>query len=201
MSRNLVVFCPGYSGLPPKRYNPLLKRLEPEFDTVSINYRNFGRGDITDTAGRVLRVIRPLREKYDHISFIGHSMGGLVARKALVIDPSVGDSLITIGTPHRGTQAAMTLLSGLLGGWSVNQMRPGSLFLSYLDQKNLQDNLPILTITGQWDFLVPDGSIATGDKDIKNVKIPRGEHTLMLASTRVYGEIYCWLKYEVLNEL
>lgn len=185
MNKNLIVFCPGFSGLPPKRFNPLLRRLESDFDVVSMGYESFGRGDITDTAKTILHVVKPLRELYAHITFLGHSMGGLVARKVLSLDPTVGDSLVTIGTPHKGTQAAIWPF------WSIAQMKPYSKFLTYLGKPEV----PTLTLTGAWDFLVPDGSMP----GIKNIVIPKGEHSLMLASSRVYGEIYCWLKYELLE--
>jgi len=199
MANNLIVFCPGYSGLPPARFNPLLKKFSKDgFDIVSIRYENFGRGDITDTAKRAIRVTRPLRTYYDHISFIGHSMGGLVARKALNLSPMVGDSLVTIGTPHRGVQGASGAFTGL-GGKAALQMRSHSKFLTNLGPVTH----PTLTLTGDWDILVPDASVPLHEAslNVKNLKIPRGEHTGMLGSNRVYGEIYSWLTYEVLNTL
>ena len=61
----------------------------------------------------------PLRERprpeEERITFIGHSMGGLVARCLLEsrpLGPVLGRRLITIGTPHRGAPMAYLHLIG-----------------------------------------------------------------------------------------
>lgn len=200
MQNNLIVYLPGYSGMPPAKLNPLLRRFSQEgFDTLSINYKNFGRGDITDTAKRVNRVIHPLKGKYDWITLIGHSMGGLVARKMLCQDISVADSLITLGSPHRGTQAASRPF-WWLGGKAVGQMQSASKFLAYLGWPQK----PTLTVTAKWDVLVPDGSwplLSEYEKaHVSNIQVPGG-HLGLILSSRVFGEIYSWLQYEVIDEL
>lgn len=204
---NLVIFCPGYSGLPPKKLNPLLYRFHREgWKTVSVNYRNFGRGDITSTAERVVHVANLYRKDFDHVALIGHSMGGLVARKALLMDSTIGDSLVTLGSPHRGTQAANTAF-WWLGGWSVGQMKPDSRFLTHLNYPTT----PTLTVTGTKDLLVKDGSIgvrvlsaraARGKEiqDVTNLELPN-THMGLITNPRVFGEVYCWLQYEQVGEL
>ena len=55
------------------------------------------------------------RPEEERITFIGHSMGGLVARCFLEshpLGPVLGRRLITIGTPHRGAPAAYLHLIG-----------------------------------------------------------------------------------------
>ncbi len=37
---------------------------------------------------------------------VGHSMGGLVARHLAAADPGLAAGLVTLGTPHRGSEAA-----------------------------------------------------------------------------------------------
>lgn len=194
MPNNLIVYTPGYSGMPPAKLNPLLRKFSNEgFDTLSINYKNFGRQDISDTARRTVKVLSPLRDSYNHITLLGHSMGGLVARKALSLSPRLADSLVTIGSPHKGSEAALRPFARLFGGRSVRQMTPDSKYLKYLGEPTV----PTLTLTGEWDALVKDASLPCA----KNITIPHGEHSAMLFSDRVFGEIYSWLQYEVISEL
>lgn len=64
--------------------------------------------------GRRLPRKRRLRQE-ERITFIGHSMGGLIARSFLEstpLGPVVGRRLITIGTPHRGAPLAYLHLIG-----------------------------------------------------------------------------------------
>ncbi len=69
--------------------------------------------------------IRALAQTSKDVVVIAHSMGGLVARRALSQDPSLPISkIITLGTPHAGTLLAHTAI-----GENGRQMRPHSQFL------------------------------------------------------------------------
>lgn len=67
----------------------------------------------------------------DHVQLVGHSMGGIIARtyvQTLGGDETV-DTVITLGSPHRGTHAARL-------GWgpSATQLRPGSSLMRTLEE-------------------------------------------------------------------
>ena len=67
----------------------------------------------------------------DRVHVVGHSLGGLIARYYVQRrggDERV-DTLVTLGTPHRGTVAAYLLPTGL-----ARQLRPGSALLEELDE-------------------------------------------------------------------
>jgi hypothetical protein len=68
---------------------------------------------------------------YERIHVIGHSLGGLIARYH--VQRQGGDrrveSLVTLGTPHRGSVLAHVLPTPL-----VRQLRPGSPVLRELEQ-------------------------------------------------------------------
>ncbi|GAA3434294.1 esterase/lipase family protein [Kutzneria kofuensis] len=67
----------------------------------------------------------------DRVHVVGHSLGGLIARYYVQRrggDERV-DTLVTLGTPHRGTVAAYLLPTGL-----ARQLRPGSPLLAELDE-------------------------------------------------------------------
>lgn len=67
----------------------------------------------------------------ERVQIVGHSMGGMVARtyvQTMGGDECV-DTVITLGTPHRGTHAAR-----FGAGPAARQMRPGSAFLRTLEE-------------------------------------------------------------------
>lgn len=200
MPTNLIAYLPGYTGLPPAKYNPLLKRFrDAGYDTISVNYTYFGRGSIANTAKRTNRVLEPLRQHYEHITLVGHSMGGLVARKALIDNPQVSDSLVTLGSPHRGVQAAIRPF-WWLGGKSVKEMGRTSKFLADLDLAHILEDIPTLTISGQRDLIVKDASMNVIDPAIKHIEVPT-THLGLILSPRVYGEIAAWLTYDILDSV
>ncbi|EWM15669.1 triacylglycerol lipase [Kutzneria sp. 744] len=67
----------------------------------------------------------------DRVHVVGHSLGGLIAR--YYVQRRGGDeridTLVTLGTPHRGTVAAYLMPTGL-----ARQLRPGSQLLAELDE-------------------------------------------------------------------
>lgn len=210
MPKNLIVYFPGYTGMPKSMFNPLLRKFRRDgFTTYSVKYNLFGRGDISDLAKSAVEQISKLdMPRYDSVTFIGHSMGGLVARKTAnsIVSP---DFLITLGSPHKGVQSALSPFSWI-GGHSVLQMRPKSTYSQYL----AYPDIPTLAVTGDWDYIVRDGSAVEiyrkgpdpygPDKskhDPKNIKIPRTTHLGLITNYRTYGEIYSWLVYEQLDTL
>lgn len=202
-SKNLIIYFPGYTGLPKSKFNPLLRKFRRDgFTTYSVKYNLFGRGDISDLAREAAKQIFKHVDitKFDTVTYIGHSMGGLVARKVASTVSRGCDYLITLGSPHRGVQAASGPFAWL-GGKSVLQMRQGSQFL----MRCADIGVPALAITGEWDLLVKDASVNTdvpGDcrTQIKNIKVPT-THIGLITGYRTYGEIYSWLVYDQFNKL
>ena len=93
---------------------------------VNINVLTVLTGDVRSAAAELGRHVDRLRERTgsDSVHIIGHSLGGLIARyfvQRLDGDTAV-DTLITLGSPHRGS-----MLAHLLPGTAlVRQLRPGS---------------------------------------------------------------------------
>jgi triacylglycerol lipase len=80
---------------------------------------------IPERAAQLARLLESL--PHDRVVVVAHSMGGLDARWALCregVAPRVA-SLITIGTPHRGTPIADLLTRGPLGGARASLARFG----------------------------------------------------------------------------
>jgi len=79
------------------------------FDAVLLDYD--WRRDVATLGGRLAE--RLAADGHDQVAIVGHSLGGLVARAALTHD--VGNrvtQLITLGTPHAGSAAAIQALRG-----------------------------------------------------------------------------------------
>ncbi|MGE3975340.1 MAG: lipase family alpha/beta hydrolase [Bdellovibrionales bacterium] len=84
--------------------------LRPFKDLKMLPLLGMGRGSAESMGERALKALKadPQYQKAEKIHLVGHSLGGLVARY-LVHDPEVRSktlSVVTIGTPHRGTPAA-----------------------------------------------------------------------------------------------
>ena len=79
------------------------------FDTILLDYD--WRRDVSTLGTRLAE--RLASDGHDRIALVGHSMGGLVARAALTHDVgSRVSQVITLGTPHSGSAAAIQALRG-----------------------------------------------------------------------------------------
>ena len=120
MPKHLVVLTHGLAGSPDELYfiqKTLIKHYEAEPDLVfkipCCNHRRTSDG-IMNGAARLFEWIRKQTSecKYDRISFISHSLGGIYARCAakLLYDNGLIPSklkpvnFITLATPHLGSQ-------------------------------------------------------------------------------------------------
>ncbi|KAI1192246.1 Alpha/Beta hydrolase protein [Nemania serpens] len=101
-------------------------------------------GTIRDTARTLFQQLKDKREDLGYsdipIVFIGHSLGGIVIKQALVLaEQSEHDfpgmtkhtkGIVFFGTPHRGADAAQwALLATKIAGAVVPRLRPGHLKL------------------------------------------------------------------------
>ncbi len=99
---------------------------------VTVNYSSL-TGDIRALAHRLAAVVEQVTEEtgYERVHIVGHSMGGLIAR--YYVQRLEGDArvhtLVTLGTPHQGTNLAYALPHPL-----VRQLRPGSDVVRELEQ-------------------------------------------------------------------
>lgn len=169
-----------------------------EADTYRFSYRGgstrenpYDKADTTQDireSGRRLRELLARLEAENPgvpIDIVAHSQGGLVARQALTdeVDPGDGrlpkvNSLVTLGTPHRGTPAATasamiahTMPGDVLltaahtalpneidpAGTSVHQMAEHSTFMRRLNSKPLPAGVRVTSIGAREDLYVPAG--------------------------------------------
>ena len=87
----------------------------------------------------------------NQVILVGHSMGGLVARAYLRrFGASRVEKLVTMGTPHHGS-----LLAWGFPGRDLEQMRPGSEWLSELNRQESEPApVPITSIWSRHDSMV-----------------------------------------------
>lgn len=122
------------------------------------------------TSGSVEKMAIELRDTVDRrvkggrIHVVAHSLGGLVARtwiQALGGERRVS-TLVTLGTPHRGTYPSWYAPSAML-----QQLRPDSPFIAYLDSLPPPVRTRCVSIGAVSDHLVVPGTSAHA---------PFGEH-------------------------
>ena len=153
--------------------------------------------DIRTSARRLQELLARLEAENPGvpIDVVAHSQGGLVARTALTdegepTDPRLPkvNSLITLGSPHKGAPAATgltmfghttpgeVLITGAhaalpdqidLGSTSVTQMAEHSKFLARLSRKPLPAGLKVTSIAAREDLTVPAGqTVLAGAKNV-----------------------------------
>lgn len=134
-----VLLLHGYLGTG-TAWGPLVRRLHTAgfVHVFALRYDSLSAG-VPELAEVLTDAVRTTMARTGHtgVHLVGHSLGGLVVRYAvqrLGLD-RVTRSVVTIGTPHRGSR-----LARLGVGPAVAQLRPGSVLLR---------QLPPLTQTGQ----------------------------------------------------
>lgn len=125
---------------------------------------------------------------YEKIYLMGHSMGGLIARKAEMFAHRDLDGLITIATPHYGTAMAHLPLGGV--SKSVTQMRLNSDFLLELDANPAK--VPVYSMACRFDELVWPLNSAIY-KDSAKVSVYNMTHVMPIFSTRVASDVLSWV--------
>jgi pimeloyl-ACP methyl ester carboxylesterase len=96
----------------------LVRRLAADFDVFGFSYAQSIPVDAIARSPGLRRAVGQLkRAGYTNIVLIGHSAGGVVARRFVEQFPDVGvTKVITIAAPHEGVAWARALLLGLPGG-------------------------------------------------------------------------------------
>jgi pimeloyl-ACP methyl ester carboxylesterase len=153
-ARPLVVFVPGW-GDDGTRFREMALRFELQGQQVAC-YDYDQRQSLEESSGRLARDLEELETRLQpsRIVVLGHSMGGLVARRALVQDRKdalrSGEGftyrLITVASPFGGirssadcgrnwlhalTFGASALVCSLVAGNTWQELPPGSAFVTH----------------------------------------------------------------------
>lgn len=180
-------------------------------DTVRFSYNGgttqdttYGPRDTTQDlrrmADQLLAVLQEVRRQHpaEAVDIIGHSQGGLIARRALAYGYDAGDpsyprvaNLITLATPHTGADLAtaatmvaktstgeyvgkatdgVQLLPFDLTGDSIDQMSETSWFLTELNRAKPPDGVRFTSIGARGDWIVP--ALHTRSPGSRDVIVP-----------------------------
>jgi triacylglycerol esterase/lipase EstA (alpha/beta hydrolase family) len=123
------------------------------------------------------------------VAIVGHSMGGLVARAYLRRHGAekVG-TVITIGTPHRGSVHAW-----LFPGVSLGQLRPANAWLAELGRAPASKEVRIVSIWSWHDSMVaPQTSAELAGAE--NIALAGIGHNALVTNERVYDIVATELK-------
>jgi pimeloyl-ACP methyl ester carboxylesterase len=157
---------------------------------LTLNYSPFTQ-DVRSAAARLERLVeRTCAETgYERVHVVGHSLGGLVAR--YYVQRMGGDSrvhtLVTLGSPHSGTNAAYLLPQRL-----VRQLRPGSELMQELAAPAAGCRTRFVAYWSDLDqLIVPKRSakLEHADLQVRNVLLRGVGHMSLPICGRVVHEI------------
>lgn len=130
----------------------------------------------------------------DRVHVIGHSLGGLIARyyvQRLGGDARV-DTLVTLGTPHRGSQIAHLLPPAVV----PRQLQPGSDLLTELTEPATGCRTRFLAVWSRMDQLIipqRNARLEHPDLQVTNVRLDHVGHMAMTIDPEVVHLVACTL--------
>jgi triacylglycerol lipase len=139
------------------------------------------------------------RHGFDRFHIVGHSKGGLVARR--YVQHYGGrervKSVITLGTPHHGTPTALVGVA-LMGFGAIRssarELLPRSKLISQLGRDNFPAEIPLTSIYSREDLVCPYWASVLhpkpGEEDhLVNVEIRRVGHSQLVWDPAVYRAV------------
>jgi triacylglycerol lipase len=162
----------------------LQKALSGQFKCLSVDSIDLGApfaslDSYVDVLDQHIKMLR--QNKNVEIILIGHSMGGLVCRAWLSANEGTNiRRLITIGTPHQGSQCA-----NLLSARNLKQMRPESVWLQKLPAEPTIKTTAIYSVHD--NLVIPFTSGFSNDFD--SVQLAETGHLGLLFDKRVIDSV------------
>ncbi|NBX92578.1 MAG: alpha/beta fold hydrolase [Proteobacteria bacterium] len=142
-------------------------------------------------AERVRCEVDKLREEYqtDQIDIVAHSMGGIIARYYLqkLNGDGVAKNLITLGTPHQGTQwSKYSLLP------HIRELQPASNLLKELNGLEPPQKTRAVSVSGTLDIMMSPAT-APQWSGVRHIELKNVGHAGLLFSKRVFQIVACHL--------
>lgn len=135
------------------------------------------------------------RHSFDALHIVGHSKGGLVARR--YVQHYGGDKrvkgLITLGTPHHGTPTALVGV-GLMGmglvSSSAGDLLPRSRVVAAVNRDTFPAHVPLVSVYSKEDVVCPHWSSTlrprAGESSMSNVMVRNVGHSQLAWDPGVY---------------
>lgn len=157
-----VLLVPGWGDQAPDLDGFVVRLVEAGWPRTRVSVLDFRNpvGSNLDHAEEVARAVEALRTltRSERVDIVAHSMGGLAVRHYLQFEGGAERvrRAVFLGTPHRGTVAAM-----LAWGDGGREMVPGSDFLSRLNEGDgIPSGVELLSIRTPVDLRIIPGSSA-----------------------------------------
>ncbi|MFK8138348.1 MAG: esterase/lipase family protein [Bdellovibrionales bacterium] len=166
----------------------------------ALGWHNIYTINYSTTKGSMSRMVGDLEKKIDQIlketnapqvDIVAHSLGGLVSRKLMVIEPGRGKirQLITLGTPHSGTRLSK-FLRFVPGSSLFEDLDFQSFEISGIQKTSLPRKSYVTSIFSDFDWTIqPKYSCeAKGfpESAFSNIEIKGVGHTGLLYSRQVF---------------
>lgn len=165
-----------------RRWQDLSRKLEAQGASVTIwHYRNTGFHPITELAAELVHDIASTTE--EHLYLVGYSMGGLVVREALRLEPFPRIRKVAfLHSPLRGSLSSYFVpLPG------IRDMRPGSPFLRR--QNEAPWGWPTLVTWCPFDLMVLPGQSANWPRANKSICSLVPAHAWPVVSHRIHRAV------------
>lgn len=138
---------------------------------------------------RLVQGLRVLLDLHESVDVVCHSMGGVILRKALAAHPELAQRvhhIVTLGSPHRGTHAAVGF------EWLSADVRGLALGSAELDAlptlAELAPHALITTVSGAWDLVCyPEEGVH--EPRSKTVRLAELGHCGLIVDRRALGVV------------
>ncbi len=180
-----TIMLDGIWGVP-VRWEALRARIGREVGPCRIWHYNSSGMVSLETLGRQLA--DELKKSNGPVNLIGFSMGGLIIREALRVEPELNARrVIFLHSPHGGS-----LNGHLLPLPACREMRPGSAFLLRLDAAEWER--PTLVTWCPWDLMVFPGHSARWNRATRSIRSDVPAHDWPVWSPGIHAEVIEFLQ-------
>ena len=152
----------------------------------AVNYSLF-TGDLRAAAHQLRKHVERLRAETgaDRVHIVGHSLGGVIARYYVqrMGGAAAVDTLVTLGSPHRGTLTAYLMPTPL-----ARQLRPGSATLAQLERRAPGCSTRFLVVWSRMDeMIIPqrNARVVHPDLDVEQLELSDVGHLSLPIDARV----------------
>lgn len=192
---NLVIFSPGMYA-PTQSLSYLANQFEKQgYDTLCLGYHALGTDHPTKTSTKLAQRVSEAIHGHDHVTFIGHSLGGLIGRELVCSHEAKVDAYVSIATPHQGYRSFLKhMVAWNHAGMS---MARGSEYLEHLSSLPWPETTKVLYVIATQDMVVePAQQRVFLNASDEFVEIAAG-HLGVIFSAQTFWEIWAWLSYTV----
>lgn len=195
MTKEIAIFLPGWGSSNRSRglYFPFLAKLRGFDDIVCLFKPHLGiNHPIADLSNIAATHIKTLPQDA-HYTFIGYSMGGVIALDLVTYNKFTDPRIITIAAPIHGADKHKTLHT-LSTIWSRSSLdlTPGSTYLSNLHYDLKNTDLDVLSLSADHDGVISKKSATFINAE--HYEVTNATHLSILYNQKTTQKINKWLE-------